>query len=251
MNTILIGGSGLIGSHIISLFPSVFPKDKLICLLRSLPEDESNPSASNQKKNPNVVSMLFDFENPQAIEKLNWKNVDSLLCTLGTTIKKAGSKQQFEKVDYAYPLAFAQAAKKHKVPYFSIVTAMGASSNSSIFYNKVKGKLEEELAKLEIDHLSIFQPSLLMGERKELRPGEEIGKWVSMLMPFGLFGLEKYRPIEGRQVAIAILRKLKQDKETNRNLKQTSPNKISPSKAKIKSQLEIIESDAIAALGNE
>lgn len=251
MNTILIGGSGLIGSHIISLFSSVFPDDKLICLLRSLPATESNATTANQKKNSNVETKLFDFENPQAIENLNWKNVDSVLCTLGTTIKKAGSQEQFEKVDYNYPLAFAQAAKKYKIPYFSIVTAMGADSKSAIFYNKVKGRLEEELAKLEIDHLSIFQPSLLMGERKELRPGEEIGKWVSMLMPFGLFGLEKYRPIEAGLVAKAILRKLKQDKETNKNQKVTFPNRVSPSKAKNKSKLEIIESDAIAALGKE
>lgn len=241
MNTILIGGTGLIGSHTIQLFSRFFPQDKLICPVRSIPKETSPSEIKNKKSQSSIEYVVFDFENEKSLQKLNWKNVDSIICTLGTTIKKAGSQENFEKVDYHYPLLFAKEANKQKIPFYSIVTAMGSDANSSIFYNRVKGRLEEELAKLELSHLSIFQPSLLIGERAEMRTGEEIGKFVSKVFPFGIFGIEKYRPIEGRSVALAILQKLKHGKEELAHQAKVKNTKKNSESAKV----AIYESDAI------
>jgi uncharacterized protein YbjT (DUF2867 family) len=107
--------------------------------------------------------------------------VDHLFCCLGTTIKKAGSKMNFRKVDHDYPLAFAAAAKKWGTTVFSVITSTGSNANSNIFYNRVKGELETNLKSLALNSTLIFQPSLLLGDRNEFRLGEKIGMGLAKL----------------------------------------------------------------------
>jgi uncharacterized protein YbjT (DUF2867 family) len=126
--------------------------------------------------------------------------------TLGTTIKKAGTKEQFRKVDLEYPLAVGRLAKEQGAAQVLIVTAMGADRSSSIFYNQVKGEVEDKLTALGLSSLQIFRPSLLLGDRQEFRLGERIGMAASrVIAPLMLGGLRKYKPIHGRCVAKAML----------------------------------------------
>lgn len=127
-------------------------------------------------------------------------------CALGTTIKKAGSKENFYRVDHDFVIDFARMALRMGVKRFLYVSALGADAQSSIFYSKVKGEVENDLKRMDFDYVGIFQPSLLLGERNESRPGEEIGKVVMKVITFiGLF--KKYKPVYGHQVAKAMVEK--------------------------------------------
>lgn len=133
--------------------------------------------------------------------------VDDVFCCIGTTIKKAGSQEQFRKIDFEYPLEAARAAQRTGAKQFLIVTSLGADPGSRVFYSRVKGEVEWELRSVGIPTLVIFRPSFLMGERKESRPGE---RFVLALFRFfaGAFigPLRKFRPIEARNVARAMVK---------------------------------------------
>jgi uncharacterized protein YbjT (DUF2867 family) len=95
-------------------------------------------------------------------------------CCLGTTIKAAGSKAGFEKVDHAAIVDFARIAKAHEARSLTLVSAMGANAGSMIFYNRVKGRTEDDVKDLGLRSLVIFRPALLAGPRHEYRLAERI-----------------------------------------------------------------------------
>src|SRR5262249_6245579 len=130
-----------------------------------------------------------------------------VFCCLGTTIKVAGSQAAFKKVDYEYPATVAHLAHQQGAKQFLIVTAMGANKSSMIFYNRVKGEVEEAVKKIPFQAIHIFQPSLLLGERKEHRAGEKMGEFFMGLTSALFIGpLKKYKAIEGRAVAGAMVK---------------------------------------------
>jgi hypothetical protein len=147
-------------------------------------------------------------------------------CALGTTIKKAGSKESFYRVDHDFVIDFARMALRMGVKRFLYVSAFGADAQSSIFYNKVKGEVENDLKRMDFDYVGIFQPSLLLGERNERRLGEEIGKVVMKAITF--FGLlKKYKPVYGHQVAKAMVEKALDFKMTgNETISSTEIHKM-------------------------
>jgi uncharacterized protein YbjT (DUF2867 family) len=134
--------------------------------------------------------------------------IDEVYLALGTTIKVAGSQAAFRAVDHDANLAVATSAKGVGAARLGLVSAMGASARSSVFYNRVKGELEDDLARLGYQALVIARPSLLAGDRAALgqpiRPGEQWGeavaRWLRPLIP------ANYRPIPARAVAHALLR---------------------------------------------
>lgn len=107
---------------------------------------------------------------------------DLYFCCLGTTIKAAGSKENFQKVDHAAIVAFAKVARSHDARSLTLVSAMGANANSMFFYNRVKGRTERDVGSLGFHSLIIFRPALLVGPRPELRLAETIVN--RMLAPF-------------------------------------------------------------------
>jgi uncharacterized protein YbjT (DUF2867 family) len=125
-------------------------------------------------------------------------------CSLGTTIKKAGSKEKFHQIDHDYVVDFAQWAYHQGVSKFLYVSSLGANPQSTLFYNRVKGETEEDLKLIAFHYLGIFQPSVLLGNRREARLGEEI---VALVMRgVSVLGLlKKYKPIYDHQVAKAML----------------------------------------------
>ncbi|MCB0538545.1 MAG: oxidoreductase [Bacteroidetes bacterium] len=191
--TLLIAGSsGLVGNQLLQLMLENNSVAKVYTLVRK----------TQQINHPKLEEIIFDFNDNNAYQNL--PKIDATFCCLGTTIKKAGSQQKFEQVDFQYPL---QLAKNTKSSAFSIISAMGADSHSSIFYNKIKGKLEDELKKLNFDTLNIFQPSLLVGNRAEHRLGESIAIAIMPKLDFLLVGgLKKYRSIKAENVAKAMLK---------------------------------------------
>jgi hypothetical protein len=124
--------------------------------------------------------------------------------SLGTTIKDAGSKEKFEAVDHGMVLEYALFAKKLGAKKFLNVSALGADSESKIFYNQVKGKLEDDLKEIGFEYLGIFRPSLLLGNRSNFRLGEEIAKVMTKPLIW-LKLLKNIRPIYDHQVAKSMV----------------------------------------------
>ncbi|MBE0487322.1 MAG: NAD(P)H-binding protein, partial [Marinobacter sp.] len=158
-------------------------------------------------KSPKLAEHLVDFDALESHSEIF--KVDALVCCLGTTIKKAGSQEAFRKVDYEYAHRAAKLARAAGVNRLILMSAIGASAQSTVFYSRVKGELEDAVRGLGFDYLSIYHPSLLLGDRKEHRTGEAIGMAVMPLANRALIGpLQKYRAIEAEVVAAAMVNEL-------------------------------------------
>lgn len=192
MTALLLGASGLTGGLCLQALIENPAFDKIIVPLR-----KEMPVA-----HPKLEQVVINFEHI-ADNQAKFK-ADVVFCCLGTTIRKAGSKEAFKKIDYEYPLLFAQLALKQGATTFVLVSAMGAATNSLFFYSRVKGELEKELKKLSYQTLIILQPSLLLGDRKEQRLGEDIAKIFTPILNF--FMPKKYHSIQAQQVANAMVK---------------------------------------------
>lgn len=152
---------------------------------------------------PKCTGHVVDFDNLSQYAYLF--NVTDVFICLGTTIKKAKSKEEFRKVDYDYVIEAAKMAKTSNVEKLLVITAMGANSQSKFFYSRVKGAVEGTLEHLEMNTVHIFRPSLLLGEREEFRAGEKIFGLLSNFVKFIFVGpLRPYRAIEPNKVAAAM-----------------------------------------------
>lgn len=187
---IVAGATGLIGKELVYQLLGDARYEQVIALTR-------RPWTQVHSKFVNVVTDFKDLDQVLAPHR-----VDDVFCCLGTTIAKAGSKDKFKEVDLTYPLALAKATLALGATQFLLVTALGADKSSPIFYNRVKGQVEEAITAEPFSAIHIFRPSLLLGPREEKRPGEEAAKvlykYLGFLIP------EKYKGIEGRTVARAM-----------------------------------------------
>lgn len=148
---------------------------------------------------------IIDWDRLEAYGDL-FLGTDLLFCCLGTTIKKAGSRENFERVDLVYPLKAAELARKAGIRQLLAVSSMGASPGSSQFYTRTKGRMEEGLSRSGIPGIHLFRPSLLLGEREEFRLGERAAALLMTKLEFLLVGrAAKYRAVQGRTVARAMV----------------------------------------------
>ncbi|MEZ5197579.1 MAG: oxidoreductase [Bacteroidales bacterium] len=195
MKTALIAGAtGLIGSELIKLLIDSGAYQEIHVLVR-------RPLELNS---PIIIEHKIDFDKLDQF-KIN-PSIDHVFCTLGTTIKKAKTKENFRKVDYDYVLALGQKAKEWNAEKFLVVSSLGANAKSKIFYSRVKGEMEFALQKLNHPHLFIFRPSLLMGNRNENRAGEKSAIMVyKAINPLFIGKLKKYKGIEAKQVAKGMM----------------------------------------------
>ena len=200
---LIAGASGLVGSELLqSLIENDTYKTIHILSRRSL-----------KIKSSKIVEHIISFDKLENFE-LDQK-IDHVFCTLGTTIKKAKSKENFRKVDYDYVLALGKKAKLWNADKFLMVSSLGANAKSAIFYNRVKGEIENALKHLELPHLFIFRPSLLLGNRKEQRTGEKTAINVYKVVAPLFFGpFKKYKGIEAKQVAKGMLNTALQNTDT-------------------------------------
>lgn len=158
-----------------------------------------------EQQHPKLKLILVeDFD--RLAEMAEMPRVQDVFCCLGTTMKKAGSKEAFRKVDYTYPFELAKLAAMNGASQYLLVSALGANTNSLFFYNRVKGEVEEAISKIsQYRAVHIFRPSLLLGERNENRAGEGIAQKLSVLFkPLMRGPFKKYQPIEGEVVAEAM-----------------------------------------------
>ncbi len=198
---LVIGATGLIGRQCVVTLLQSEQYDKVTTLVRHL----------SGAKHPNLDEQMIDFDKLEQYSHL--MKVDDVFCCMGTTIKKARSKEKFKKVDYEYPLQVAKIALQQGAKQYLIVTAMGADQKSPFFYNQVKGEIEEALKDLDYPSLHIFQPSLLTGDRKEFRMGEKMAVYSFKALNLLLHGpLKKYRSIEGKTVAEAMVKAANSEK---------------------------------------
>ena len=154
-------------------------------------------AAQRARFQPSVVDFQRLDLDPQPF------HVDTVFCALGTTIRQAGSQAAFRQVDFEAPLQIARLAHAQGARRFMLVSALGASSSSRVFYNRVKGELEDAVSAIGFEQLIIARPSLLEGERAESRPGEHLG--LMLAKAFGFLIPESHRPVHVRQVATALL----------------------------------------------
>ena len=191
---LVFGSTGMVGGFVLQFLLASKAYSKVVAFTRG-------PLSISDSKLQNVV---IDFEKLDTYKDLI-KGHDLFLC-LGTTIKKAGSQEAFMRVDFDYPYQIASIAKSNGVSQLLLCSAVDADANSKIFYNRVKGKLEDEVKKMHFWAVHIFQPSLLLGERNESRFGEKIAIVLSRGLDKIMGGLlSKYRPVEGEIVARAMV----------------------------------------------
>ncbi|AIQ66715.1 NAD(P)H-binding protein [Paenibacillus graminis] len=156
-------------------------------------------------RHPRLKQVITDWER-LAEYKEQFAGASAVFCCLGTTIKKAGSQEKFERVDLEYPLAAAALAKTCGVKQFLAVSSMGANVRSRVFYSRTKGKLENGLGVFGFQGLHLFRPSLLLGDRAESRPGERVAAIVMKALDFAMVGkAAKYRAIPAAKVARAMM----------------------------------------------
>jgi uncharacterized protein YbjT (DUF2867 family) len=190
---LIIGGTGLIGNALLKLLLDSSNYEKVIAFSKR----------EIQLKHPKLVVKIIDFDTPETYE--DSVQGDDFFCTIGTTINKAGSEKAFRKVDYEYPKQFASFALKNGIKQFLLISSLNADENSGNFYLKTKGEIQSFLKNADFESISIIQPSLLLGDRKEFRFGEQAGAVLMKVFSFLLIGsLKKYKPIHGDTVAKAL-----------------------------------------------
>ena len=205
MKTALVfGSSGLVGSHLVRLLNKNSIYEKIKLFVRS----------TSEIKTSKIEIINTDFNN-LSNHKEDINGDDCFFC-IGTTKKKTPDKDEYRRIEYDIPVEIAKIAKSNSINSFFYVSSGFADSKSSSAYLKNKGQVEEELIKLNFSILGIMRPSFLVGNRKEKRPGEEVGIFFfKIFSPLLLGPLKKMRPIQSEKVAKVMI------KVANENLKKT------------------------------
>ncbi|MEX2484997.1 MAG: NAD(P)H-binding protein [Brumimicrobium sp.] len=200
----LLGATGLIGSHILNTLQKDPTFDEIKVIVRRPLEIDD----------PKVKVVVIDFEDEAQFEAA-MKESDVVFSAIGTTQKKVkGDKEAYRKIDYDITVNAAKFGLKHGCKQFLVVSSIGADSSKRNFYLKLKGEVEDDLTALAekedgFKSLSIFRPSLLLGDRSETRIAESIGQFFGRALSF-LFPKD-YKPIKGKEVAEVMVEVAKRD----------------------------------------
>ena len=196
MKTALVfGSSGLVGSHLVRLMNKNSNYEKIKLFVRS----------TSEIKTSKIEIINTDFNN-LSNHKEDINGDDCFFC-IGTTKKNTPDKDEYRRIEYDIPVEIAKIAKSNSINSFFYVSSGFADSKSSSAYLKNKGQVEEELIKLNFSILGIMRPSFLVGNRKEKRPGEEVGIFFfKIFSPLLLGPLKKMRPIQSEKVAKVMIK---------------------------------------------
>jgi uncharacterized protein YbjT (DUF2867 family) len=199
MIALVAGASGLVGGQLVTILRQQKYKEIILLLRR--------PLGINDER---VREILVDFDDLESIDE--HIRADHIFISLGTTIKKAGSKEAFTKVDYSYPLNVASLFKKRGASRLAIVTALGSDEHSPFFYNKTKGAVERDILALDYDGTTILRPSLIMGDRAEHRAGEKLAMLLFQNLAFLFVGpFKKYKGVSATAIASAMVANVDQE----------------------------------------
>jgi uncharacterized protein YbjT (DUF2867 family) len=201
MTATLIGATGLIGGYLLDELLND-PFFDLVKILIRRPLD---------KNHPKLEKKMIDFNDSDSL-LVALSNSDVVFCSIGTTQKKVkGDKEAYRKIDFDIPVKLARFCKMTGCEKFILVSSVGANSGSNSFYLKLKGETEDAIKETGMKSLHIMRPSLLLGDRKEFRPGEDFSKVfmtaLSFLIP------PKYKAIRAKDVAKAMAVAAKKNEE--------------------------------------
>lgn len=191
---IVAGSTGLVGRALVRVLLDTPAYGKVIALARK----------ERPRQDERHVPFLVDYDHLAEL-RLPWEQAD-VFCALGTTIKDAGSREAFRRVDFTYVVRLAAVAANGGARSFSLVSALGAHPGSRVFYNRVKGEAERAVAASGVPIVHVFRPSLLRGERDAVRLGESVAE--ALLKPLSVLlrgPLANVRPIFGQTVAAAMV----------------------------------------------
>jgi uncharacterized protein YbjT (DUF2867 family) len=203
-SVLVVGATGLVGRECVRQLLDHPEVARVVALVRRALPAELRGAPGGAKLEECVV----DFD--RLADHADAFRVEQIVCALGTTIKQAGSQERFRRVDFDYPLAVARLGLQHGARHFLLVSSLGASARSRVFYSRVKGELEDAVLALSYRSVTIVRPSLLLGERGEFRLGEAIAKRLAFLSP------PKYKPVEARDVAAALVQAAARDEPGRR-----------------------------------
>lgn len=197
---IIFGSSGLVGNY----------------LLKELLNDKRYSQITIFVRKPvnikhmKVKELVVDLYDAQKISEL--LDGDEVYCCLGTTIKIAGTQEAFRKVDFDLPIMIGTLVKQKGISKLLVVSSLGANPDSNNFYLRTKGEMEQALLNLNIPELKIFRPSMLLGDRKEVRTAEATGKFLMKYLSFAFIGsLRKYKAIHASTVASCMIKAANSD----------------------------------------
>ncbi|MEK4976313.1 NAD(P)H-binding protein [Bacillus sp. FSL K6-6540] len=193
---LVVGATGLVGRSVTDELLGRGELDEVRVLVRRLPE----------VTHPKLLPILVEWDQLERYGDA-FSGVHSVYCCLGTTIRKAGSQQQFRKVDVDYVIKTAELAKQNGVKQFMAVSSVGANPKVRNFYLRTKGEVEERLAGIGFRGLHLFRPSLLLGDRPERRFGERAASLLMTSLDFAFRGpkLAPYRAIPAQKVARSMV----------------------------------------------
>lgn len=192
-SVLLLGATGLVGRELLSLLLDDRDVSRVAVIAR-------RPTGVTH---PKLEEHVIDLDRMDA--HADAFQVGQIFCALGTTIKQAGTKERFRVVDHDYALTAAKLGKAKGARHYLLVSALGANADSRVFYNRVKGEVERDVIAAGYRGTTIARPSLLLGNRTEVRLGERIASKFGWLMP------AKYKPIAAHDVAKALVRLAKED----------------------------------------
>ncbi len=199
----LAGATGLIGGQVLELLLAEPAYTRVTALVRRPLAVEHDVTPEGGQRNQ-LEALIVDFDRLEELSEP--PPADDVFCCLGSTMKKAGSKAAFRKVDHDYVVATARLGLAAGARRFLLVSAVGASASSMSFYSRVKGEAEDSVAELGYSELHVFQPSILIGERDEARPGERLGIAAARVLNGLMAGpLRRYRGIRAETVAAAMV----------------------------------------------
>ncbi|KIC03773.1 epimerase [Flavobacterium sp. JRM] len=191
---IVYGASGLVGSYILENLLSNINYEQIIIVVRK----------ELDIKHPKLKTLISDFQSlPNVVKDIA---IDEVYIALGTTQKKTPDKKIYYQIDHDYPVLAAKLAKENGAKSVFLVSAVGASPSSSVFYVKTKGEMEQDIISLNFDHTYIFRPSMILGNRKESRPLEKVFIGIfKFINPLFIGNLSKYKGIEASDIAKAMV----------------------------------------------
>jgi uncharacterized protein YbjT (DUF2867 family) len=192
---IIVGASGLIGSKLLNILLNSNGYDEVLSIARK----------KTRVTNTKLTQLVIDFDHLDNYAQSITGN--ALFCCLGTTKKQTPNLTDYRKIDHDYPVKLAEIALKNGVEQYHLVSSMGANAKSSSFYLKMKGDTEEDLKKVDLNSLFVYQPAMLIGHRKKARTGEWLMFGLMKLIdPLLLGSLKKYRSIPAQTVAMAMFK---------------------------------------------
>ncbi len=191
---IVLGATGLTGRHLVEELLKNRNYTKITLFSRS----------KFGKEHPKLEERLIDV-----LKLEDYKDdfdAHDIFCCVGTTKAKTPDKSLYRKIDYGIPVTAAQLAEKNGAECFVVISAMGADANSSIFYNRTKGEMEQDVMEKNIPNIYIFRPALIVGDREEKRFFEKVATHAFKLINFILVGnLKKYRSVKSENIAKAMM----------------------------------------------